>query len=394
MKPTPGRKAYYTIEGIPRIARKGESIVVDPRNKEGILVGRWVSWSELDHLMRHADSMRVDGEFEKYKGARHQDRVGGATEKEPEPKTTENRYLRLKFEGEYRSGDSFRDFELLVDAPEVPVTRLIDVKPRHAIKGDVLRERHDDNLTPFELCRGSKRIGDPEWWQVRHLFVGLDDRADEPEGHGETRVDPALARLHQLSRDALRRPTSRFLATSSIPGTIVAAGDYLTFSSFARKDPEVTGAVALRVPRAQLATVAEHFDSLRVLHVPFNPSCTTAADQLEYIGTRLRRRQNPKWRDATSRLIVIRPLVAPVSEPIAAGSDDAALFEFIHSSGGKMPPALSANVRETRSTQRIRVGRRQRKRTCWDCEREWKRMVVPLESGRPSEARQLLRTRR
>ena len=29
--------------------------------------------------------------------------------------------------------------------------------------------------------------------------------------------------------------------------------------------------------------------------------------------------------------------------------------------------ALSANVRETRSTQRIRVGRRQRKRTCWDC---------------------------
>ena len=57
-------------------------------------------------------------------------------------------------------------------------------------------------------------------------------------------------------------------------------------------------------------------------------------------------------------------------------------------------PPLSANVRETRSTQRIRVGRRQRKRTCWDCEREWKRMVVPLEPGRPSEARQLLRTRR
>ena len=42
---------------------------------------------------------------------------------------------------------------------------------------------------------------------------------------------------------------------------------------------------------------------------------------------------------------------------------------------------LSANVRGTRSAQRIRVGRRQRKRTCWDCEREWKRMVVPLEPG-------------
>ena len=66
--------------------------------------------------------------------------------------------------------------------------------------------------------------------------------------------------------------------------------------------------------------------------------------------------------------------------------------------GHEPPPTLgetlSANVRETRSTQRIRVGRRQRKRTCWDCEREWKRMVVPLEPGRPSEARQLLRTRR
>ena len=65
----------------------------------------------------------------------------------------------------------------------------------------------------------------------------------------------------------------------------------------------------------------------------------------------------------------------------------------INASWGLGAP-LSANVRETRSTQRIRVGRRQRKRTCWDCEREWKRMVVPLEPGRPSEARQLLRTQR
>ena len=55
---------------------------------------------------------------------------------------------------------------------------------------------------------------------------------------------------------------------------------------------------------------------------------------------------------------------------------------------------LSANVRETRSGQRIRVGRRQRNGTCWDCEREWKRMGSPLDRGRPSEARQILRTRR
>ena len=68
--------------------------------------------------------------------------------------------------------------------------------------------------------------------------------------------------------------------------------------------------------------------------------------------------------------------------------------EIAESARRQQAEALSANVRETRSTQRIRVGRRQRKRTCWDCEREWKRMVVPLEPGRPSEARQLLRTQR
>ena len=56
-------------------------------------------------------------------------------------------------------------------------------------------------------------------------------------------------------------------------------------------------------------------------------------------------------------------------------------------------PSLPTYVRHG-ARKEVRVGRRQRKRTCWDCEREWKRMVVPLEPGRPSEARQLLRTRR
>ena len=56
-------------------------------------------------------------------------------------------------------------------------------------------------------------------------------------------------------------------------------------------------------------------------------------------------------------------------------------------------PSLPTYVRHG-ARKEIRVGRRQRKRTCWDCEREWKGMVVPLEPGRPSEARQLLRTRR
>ena len=56
--------------------------------------------------------------------------------------------------------------------------------------------------------------------------------------------------------------------------------------------------------------------------------------------------------------------------------------------------SLSANVGETRSMQRIRVGRRQRNGSCWNSEREWKRMEWPLHRGRVSEARQPLRTRR
>ena len=301
MKRPTQRVAYHTIEGIAGIARKDESIVIDPNN-HSILVGRWVPWSEFPHLMKHENLLRVDGEFEKSKGWRPNHRVEGAREKKPETKTTENRYLRMKFAGQYDSGDPFKDFELLVDVPEIPVTRLSDVVPRHAIKGDVLRERYGDNLTPFELRRGSKRIGDPEWWQIRHLFDGLRDGADKPDGRRDYRTDPALARLHQLSPDEPDRFTNRFLATRSITGTIVAAGDYLTYSRSQRqrKDPEVAGAVALRVPRAQLTTVEEHFDNLRILHVQFNPSWTTAAEMLQDMRMSLRRGQAPKWKDSTS----------------------------------------------------------------------------------------------
>ena len=56
------RKAYRTIESIPGIARKGESIVIDPENF-GILVARWVPWSEYDHLMKHESSLCADPEY-------------------------------------------------------------------------------------------------------------------------------------------------------------------------------------------------------------------------------------------------------------------------------------------------------------------------------------------
>ena len=101
--------------------------------------------------------------------------------------------------------------------------------------------------------------------------------------------------------------------------------------------------------------------------------------------------------DAFARRIVGWQISSSLRSDLALDALEQAISERLGDEGERPvhhSNPLSANVRETRSTQRIRVGRRQRNRTCWDCEREWKRMVVPLEPGRPSEARQLLRTQR
>ena len=57
------RKAYRTTEGIPGIARAGEYIVIDKTNP-GILVGRWLPWSDLARLMRHRSALSSDAEFQ------------------------------------------------------------------------------------------------------------------------------------------------------------------------------------------------------------------------------------------------------------------------------------------------------------------------------------------
>ena len=57
------KKAYRTTEGIPGIARAGEFIVVDDDNP-GILVGRWIHWGELPHVMLHESSLVVDPLFQ------------------------------------------------------------------------------------------------------------------------------------------------------------------------------------------------------------------------------------------------------------------------------------------------------------------------------------------
>ncbi len=93
--------------------------------------------------------------------------------------------------------------------------------------------------------------------------------------------------------------------------------------------------------------------------------------------------QDTLTRDVAIKVLALRLMVGPEFERrffrearTVARFRHPNLVEVYDYSGDE---ALSANVRETRSTQGIRVGRRQRKRTCWDCEREWKRMVVPLE---------------
>ena len=97
----------------------------------------------------------------------------------------------------------------------------------------------------------------------------------------------------------------------------------------------------LRVPRAQFSDVAEalsHGESLRILHLDFVEH-SSAEKSLRRMNEYLSRQQNPKWKDSTSRVIVIRPLVAPVSDPIQATTDDGALFELLAQVGGRMPQA-------------------------------------------------------
>ena len=132
------------------------------------------------------------------------------------------------------------------------------------------------------------------------------------------------------------------------------------------------------VPRTNWATARLAFESVHDLFYLMNlcPDRQAAGAKI-YVGAMIARKR------AHDRL---RGLAEIQEEDVE--SEVPGLRDYVRAQ------ALSANVRETRSTQRIRVGRRQRKRTCWDCEREWKRMVVPLEPGRPSEARQLLWTQR
>lgn len=235
---------------------------------------------------------------------------------------TGNRFVRLKGEYEYNNGDPYKDWELLVDVPEIPVTRVERVIPMHAAKGDVLRERDDDELTPFELRRDGKRIGDPEWWQVRHLFEGIGDKAPQPPE--DTPSHPPLPAGLETSSDAWI-----FRAREDIPDAGVRCGDYLLWH-WRKFDVKAGRALVRRIPRAQIRSVGLAYDSLTLIR-----RCMRNPPDL--VRRSLCRRQSPKWSDASSPLVIVRPLVAPVSSPIQAPSDAAALFELITQAGGRMP---------------------------------------------------------
>lgn len=85
-----------------------------------------------------------------------------------------------------------------------------------------------------------------------------------------------------------------------------------------------------RLPRAALRAVADGIGSTVEL---LEARRDTDMDGLR----RSLRMSASRGKDSTSPLIIVRPLIAPVSEPIEATSDDAALFELLASVGGKMP---------------------------------------------------------
>ena len=87
-----------------------------------------------------------------------------------------------------------------------------------------------------------------------------------------------------------------------------------------------------------MATAAQHAESLRLIESSWDHD---AEESLRIFRKYLGCHQALQASDATSPVMIIRPLRSPVGEPIAALSDDAALFELIHSAGGRMPKEVS-----------------------------------------------------
>lgn len=273
-----------------------------------------------------ASQLTRQTEAERQLGALRTKTAEPATSKEPEQS---NGLLRLKRGFDYSNTEEHVNvWELLVDAPTVPVTRSDVGGPRHAAKGDELWEEEDeDGLTPFRLKRGKAQVGSPEWWQVRDLFKGL--RTDDEE-------DPDEAPPAEL-------PTKCYwIATADIPDTPVRTGDILVKKH--RIIGPTTGFRVIRVPRDYYGQIAEHVDRLEMVDhnpQPWDRDLPMDQRRRKMQGSlRMGYAQFKKGRvkAESAPWMILRPLVSrSITEPIRATSDDHAIFELLSQVGCRMP---------------------------------------------------------
>ena len=129
------------------------------------------------------------------------------------------------------------------------------------------------------------------------------------------------------------RPVAEVFAIQvDIPAFNARAGDFLVWTAMSKEVRSQARGHMHPVPRSQYLSLASEIARGAVRFV--DGSWGTSSDEL----TRdLRDRRRHRGSDATSWCWIIRPWHSGVSDPIAADTDAAALFELIHSAGGKMP---------------------------------------------------------
>jgi hypothetical protein len=312
----------------------------------GVTLAPWPRRPPRDDEVRTLESLRaIAKKIEELASATRQASAGSRTladvRKAAPDAQQQNEHLKLVREDTYRGGEAYRDWELLRDAPGI-----------RALKGDILREEDDGDLTPFCLKRAGRDIGSPEWWQVRHLFAGLEtwsggkvecDAEPEPAPAVD---DPAVRKLRRAmpysgpAGDASRRPSYIALeATAAIPAAGIVAGDLLMYSTQAPRKGHVIRARMERVPRNLFGTIAEA-PGLRFVE---NTYFRGDEHGLEYVRKLLRRaaRNNRllSASDASSPLRILRVPMEQVIEPVHALSDDGAIFELLCDVGCRLPRA-------------------------------------------------------
>ena len=120
-------------------------------------------------------------------------------------------------------------------------------------------------------------------------------------------------------------------ASASAPALI-----HIPHGPFTKAERAAIRGTVTQVPRGQFPTIAEHLDCLVEVESSYGPN---AASQTATLWKYLRHAAALRAADATSPILIIRPLHSPVGEPIEATSDESALFELIYSTGARMPEA-------------------------------------------------------